>query len=122
MKKIIFLIIIIIAGYYFFTSSPDSRAGAFKNHALEKLDSLASIGKSKADYEEELRAKTAELEAYEAGRQKMEEDFVKMEANLPTCPKTGQKAVFIEKPKVPQEVIDKIDKLKAEIAVLKTKV
>jgi len=53
------------------------------------LDSFGSIGKSNADYEEELHNKTAELEAYEKGRLKMEEDFVKMEANLPTCPITG---------------------------------
>ena len=118
MKTLFCLLLISISGYYFFSAAPDSRLGQIK---VSVLDSIGSIGKSKVDYEEEVRNKTAELEAYEKGRSQMEADFVKMEADLPTCPITGQKSVFTTKPQVPAEVIERIDKLKAEIAVLKTK-
>jgi hypothetical protein len=58
------------------------------------MDSLESIDKSKADYEGEPRNHTVKLEAYEKGRSKVEEEFIKRDADLSASPITGQKLVF----------------------------
>jgi hypothetical protein len=118
--KILFLFLLIAALAFFFVPlSPDSRLSQIKESVIGPI---GSIGKSKMDYEKELQAKASELASYEEAKVKIEEDIARMEANLPTCPITGQKSTFTTRPQVPQDVLDKIDKLKAEIAVLKTKV
>jgi hypothetical protein len=53
---------------------PDSHLGQIK---VSVMDFLESIDKSKADYEGEPRNNTTELEAYETGRSKVEEEFIK---------------------------------------------
>jgi|WetSurMetagenome_2_1015567.scaffolds.fasta_scaffold1073230_1 hypothetical protein len=119
MKKLFLFLLIAALAFYFVPLSPGSRLSQIKESVI---GSIASIGISKADYEKELQAKTAELASYEKAVVKFEEDVDRMEANMPTCPITGKKSTFTTRPRVPQDVLDKIDKLKAEIAVLKTKV
>jgi hypothetical protein len=84
-------LIISSAGYYLYLAVPDSHLGEIK---VSVMDSLESIDKSKADYEGEPRNHTVELEAYEKGRSKVEEEFIKRDADLSASPITGQKSVF----------------------------
>jgi hypothetical protein len=79
------------AGCYFYLAVSDSHLGQIK---VSVMDSLESIDKSKADYEGEPRNHTVELEAYEKGRSKVEEEFIKRDADLSASPITGQKLVF----------------------------
>gem|GEM_PF-3086930 len=91
MKIFFFLLIISSAGYYFYLAVPDSHLGQIK---VSVMDSLESIDKSKADYEGELRNHTVELEAYEKGRSKVEQEFIRRLTDSSACPMTGQKLVF----------------------------
>ena len=94
MKKIFFFLLIIsIAGYSFSFTVPDSNLWQIK---VSAMNSLESINKSKADYEVEPRNNTAKLEAYETGRSKVEEEFIKRDADLSASPITGQKLVFTD--------------------------
>lgn len=119
MGKVILVLLVAIAGFYFFPASPDSRLSHIKSNVF---GSLESIGKSKADFQEELRNKTVELEAYEQALVKVEDDIRRMEANIPTCPRTGQKGTLTITQDPRPELNERISKVKGEIAFIKNKI
>ncbi|MFA5074228.1 MAG: hypothetical protein WC539_10085 [Nitrospirota bacterium] len=119
MKKAILALFFIIVIFYFLPASPDSRLSQIKSSVF---GSFQSIGKSKADFREELKNKTAELEAYENALVKVEEDIRRMEANIPTCPRTGQKGTLTITQDPRPELHERINKAKEEVASLKKRI
>jgi hypothetical protein len=123
MKKtlvIIMFLAVSLVSYNIVTASPDSRLFEIKRSAVDWIN---SIGISKADYEEQLKNKTAELEAYEQALTWAEEKIAQMENTRgPVCPKTGESSKFTVTGDPRSEVREKISKLKKEIAYLQTKI
>ena len=83
-KKGFYLGLIVAAALlYFYPFSTDS--------SLYRIQSsLKSIGKSEADYREELLSKQEELAAYEKMIEDIAIDFENAAANAPVCSKTGR--------------------------------
>ena len=119
MKIISLVLFIAVAVFLFYPASPDSSLTKIKSSVFEKI---GSVGKSKADYEEELRYKTEELAAYQQALEKLDADVKSWETNAPVCPTTGQKAIIRIDKDGRTEVREKIKKTEEEIAILKTKI
>lgn len=118
MKKVVLVLIIGVLALYFYPTSPDSFLSQIKSSILGVLQ---STDKSRSEYAEVLRNKTAELESYEKALEKAEEYIRTMEANAPNCPKTGQQGSFRLTQDPRQELNEKISRLKEDIAFLKSK-
>jgi uncharacterized protein YydD (DUF2326 family) len=123
MKKIIVLILLLMScmlSYNIVTASPDSRLFRIKVNAVDWVN---SIGISKADYQEKLKNKTAELESYEKALAWAEEEVVKMEnTSGPVCPRTGTASKFTVTNDPRSEIKEHISKVKEEIAYLQDKI
>ncbi|ABA87785.1 hypothetical protein Pcar_0525 [Syntrophotalea carbinolica DSM 2380] len=86
MKKLLYLVFIGICVACFYPAKPNS--------TLHKLQTrIKSVGKSEADYREELSYKRAELAAYEKAITDITANIESVVANGPICPITGERAI-----------------------------
>ncbi len=115
MKKIIFLILIGVAVVYLYPAKTNS--------SLHKVQSsLKSIGKSEADFREELRYKREELAAYEKAVTDITANIEKVIATGPICPTTGERAITTVTEDPRDELRAKCEALKEEIRVLEERI
>ena len=114
MKKLLYLGLV-VAAIYFYPTNPGT--------VLYKVQSsLKSIGKSEADYRQELGYKKAELAAYEKAIVDITTNIENVIASGPICPTTGRKAVttLTEDPR--DDLRAKCERLKEEIRKLEERI
>ena len=119
MAKYIFgLLIIGLAAFFFWPVGQDS--GIYKSRQ-SLINRAIFIVKSRDECQEELEIKKGQLEAYEKGLEYCDAEFERMNAEIPVCPRTGQKSELriIDDPRPDLRV--KIQALEEEIKVLENK-
>lgn len=120
MRKIFYFFIIIVAGaaFYFWPVEFGSGLQRIKADITDIFSSLSLQGK---DYDQELAAKEAELQAYEGALKQADVQIEqwKQEAESKICPETGRPGVFELKDDPRPSVREHMDRLHQEIAELK---
>lgn len=115
MKKLLCLLFVGISAAYFYPAKPSSN--------LYKLQTrIKSIGKSEADYREELIFKREELAAYEKAITDISAKIENVIANGPVCPITGERATTTVTDDPRDDLRAKCDLLREEIRVLEDKI
>lgn len=116
--------IIVVASFFLWPAQPESRLYGVRNQVKDRFTSFGSVvglSSSSEDDRQTIANKMAELQAYEAALQKVENDIATARANVGTCSITGQPNQFILNKDPRPEVQARIDTLKEEIRVLEKK-
>jgi hypothetical protein len=118
-KYIFWLVLISLGAFFFWPVGQDS--GVYKSRR-SVIDRATFSVKSNEECKQELELKRAQVEAYEGAIVKADEAFERMAAEIPVCPRTGQRSPLIIKDDPRPELRGKIEVLKEEIKVLESKV
>jgi chromosome segregation ATPase len=114
MKKLLLFVFIGMSAAYFYPAKPSSN--------LYKMQTrIKSVGKSEADYREELSYKRAELAAYEKAITDISANIERVIANGPVCPITGEKATTTVTDDPRDDLRAKCESLREEIRELEDK-
>jgi hypothetical protein len=120
MKKYIFWLFVIgMATFFFWPVGSDSGIYRYR-HSL--INRATLIGKSTDECKQELELKKEQVEAYEKAIALVDADFERMDAEIPVCPRTGQKSSLRITRDPRPELRAKINTLQEEIKVLESKV
>ena len=122
MKWLCIAFITALAAFFIWPAQPESRLYAVRSQIADQCRSFPkSAGlpsKSAQENTELLACKREELKAYEDVLQQVEADIARAQAEVGTCPITGQPNKFILNQDPRPELQTKIDKLKEEIRPL----
>jgi chaperonin cofactor prefoldin len=120
MTKYFFWVSLIgLVAFFFWPVGPES--GIYK-YRKAVINSATSTGKSSEECKQELELKRAQVVAYEEAIVKADEAFERMAAEIPVCPRTGQRSPLTIKDDPRPELRTKVETLKEEIKVLEGKV
>jgi chromosome segregation ATPase len=120
MKKYFFgLLLTGIAAFFFWPVGQDSGIYKYRQSVINRA---TLIGKSKDECKEELELKKEQVAAYEKAIAEFDADFERMNAEIPVCPRTGQKSTLRITHDPRPELRAKIETLQEEIKVLESKV
>jgi len=117
-KYIFWMFMIGLAAFLFWQVGQESAVYKYRHSAIDRA--IFAV-KSNEECKQELEMKKEEMAAYEEAIVKVDEDIARMAAEIPVCPRTGQKSSLRITNDPRPELRAKIETLKVEIKVLENK-
>ena len=118
-KYIFWMFMIGLAAFFFWPVGQESAVYKYRHSAIDRA--IFAV-KSNEECKQELELKRAQVVAYEEAIVKADEAFERMAAEIPVCPRTGQRSPLTIKDDPRPELRTKVETLKEEIKVLEGKV